>query len=60
MRKLGAAEARESWEVERERLVREGRTLRSKLEVAGEVNQRLLSEKNALQVILWCWRWGGW
>lgn len=50
MRKAAVEEASKAWSADQERLVRQERSLRAKLDVAAEQNKRLLSEKNALQV----------
>lgn len=50
LKKAAEEAARKSWEGEKERLVKQTRSLRLKLEASAEESQRLLTEKNGLQV----------
>lgn len=62
VKKAAEESARKGWESERQRFVQQTRTLRAQLDVAAEKNQKLLSEKNALQVryMVWCDTSRGW
>lgn len=50
VKKAAEESARKTWEVERQELIRQIRTLHGSLDKQGKENQRLVSEKNALEV----------
>lgn len=63
MREEAVAKAAQEWEGERERMAKEARALRQKLDASASQNKQLVTDKNILQVrpcmhaCWWWWRW---